>query len=60
MAGFHVLKSPLTETQVKEHYNKTKDRFELSHIGEILYSNASNYVVPANLVYKKSEEVVFN
>ena len=39
MAGFHVLKAPLTETQVKEHYNKTKDWFESNHIGEMFYSD---------------------
>lgn len=41
MAGFHILRSPLTETQVKEHYDKTKDRFELNHIGELLYLDNS-------------------
>lgn len=41
MAGFHVLKAPLTETQVKEHYNKTKDWFDSNHIGEMFYSDNS-------------------
>ena len=60
MAGFHILKTPLTEAQVKEHYNKTKDRFELNHIGELLYSDTNYHVTPGNLIYKKSEELVFD
>ena len=60
MAGFHVLKASLTETQVKEHYDKTKDRFELNHIGELLYSDTNYHVTPGNLIYKKSEELVFD
>lgn len=60
MAWFHVLKASLTETQVKEHYNKTKDRFELNHIGELLYSDTNYHITPGNLIYKKSEELAFD